>query len=103
MDGTERLPERHFGRRQETFMRIGTILLIVILLVLLGASGWFAYDGLTVGDETAVSSHAYIAMGLGIFFSLLIGVGLMVLLFFSSRRGYDEPPKLIDESKDPSE
>ncbi|WP_424629644.1 hypothetical protein [Bradyrhizobium sp. SYSU BS000235] len=84
-------------------MRIGTMLLTVILLVLLGASAWFAYDGLTVGDETPVSNHAYIAMGLGIFFSLLIGVGLMVLLFYSSRRGYDEPPKLIDENKDPLE
>jgi hypothetical protein len=26
-------------------------------------------------------------------FSLVIGVGLMALLFFSSRRGYDEPPR----------
>ncbi len=84
-------------------MRIGTVLLVIILLVLLGASGWFAYDGLTVGDETQVSDHAYIAMGLGIFFSLLIGVGLMVLLVYSSRSGYDEPPKLIDDNKDPSE
>lgn len=84
-------------------MRIGTVLIVVILFVLLGASAWFAYDGLTVGDDTAVSGHAYVAMGLGIFFSLLIGVGLMVLLFYSSRSGYDEPPKLIDENKDPSE
>jgi formate hydrogenlyase subunit 3/multisubunit Na+/H+ antiporter MnhD subunit len=84
-------------------MRIGTILIIAILLVLLGASAWFAYDGLTVGDDTAVSGHAYVAMGLGIFFSLVIGVGLMVLLFYSSRRGYDEPAKLIDDNKDSSE
>lgn len=84
-------------------MRFGTPLIVAVLLVLLGASAWFAYDGLTVGDDTAVSGHAYIAMGLGIFFSLLIGVGLMVLLFYSSRSGYDEPPKLIDENKDPSE
>ncbi len=79
---------------------IGTALLIAILLVLLGASAWFAYDGLTMGDETPVSDHAYIAMGLGIFFSLLIGVGLMVLLFYSSRSGYDEPPKFVDDKKD---
>jgi len=83
-------------------MRIGTLLIVAILLILLGASAWFAYDGLTVGDDTTVSSHAYIAMGLGIFFSLLIGVGLMILLFYSSRHGYDEPPKLVDDNEDPS-
>ena len=33
----------------------------------------------------------YIAMTLGIVFSLLIGCGLMALLFYSSRHGYDEP------------
>jgi hypothetical protein len=32
----------------------------------------------------------YVAMGLGIAFSLVIGCGLMVLMFYSSRYGYDE-------------
>lgn len=80
-------------------MRIGTVLIVVVLLALLGASAWFAYDGLTVGDGTAMSGHAYVAMGLGVFFSVLIGGGLMVLLFYSSRHGYDEPPKLLDNEK----
>jgi hypothetical protein len=39
-----------------------------------------------------VSEHGYIAMALGIFFSLVIGIGLMTLVFYSSRAGYDEPP-----------
>jgi hypothetical protein len=81
-------------------VRAGTVLLIVVLLTLLGASAWFAYDGLTVGDDTAMSDHAYIAMGLGIFFSLLVGGGLMALLFYSSRRGFDEPPTILDDKKD---
>lgn len=81
-------------------MRAGTVLLIVVLLLLLGASAWFAYDGLTIGDDKPVSDHAYIAMGLGIFFSLLIGGGLMALLFYSSRRGFDEPPEILDDKKD---
>jgi hypothetical protein len=25
--------------------------------------------------------------------SLVVGIGLMALLFYSNRRGYDEPPK----------
>jgi hypothetical protein len=32
----------------------------------------------------------YVAMTIGVVFSLLIGVALMTLLFYSSRHGYDE-------------
>lgn len=32
-------------------------------------------------------------MILGIVFSLVVGVGLMGLVFYSSRKGYDEPPE----------
>jgi hypothetical protein len=35
----------------------------------------------------------YIAMTLGIVFSVVVGCGLMALLFYSSRHGYDEPPQ----------
>jgi hypothetical protein len=35
----------------------------------------------------------YIAMTLGIVFSVVIGCGLMALVFYSSRHGYDEPPR----------
>ena len=34
-----------------------------------------------------------IAMWLGIVFSLAVGCGLMALLFYSSRHGYDAPPR----------
>jgi hypothetical protein len=37
-----------------------------------------------------MSVHGWIALGLGVFFSVLIGCGLMALMFYSSRRGYDE-------------
>jgi hypothetical protein len=30
-------------------------------------------------------------MTLGVVFSLVVGCGLMALLFYSSRHGYDEP------------
>ena len=32
----------------------------------------------------------YLAMALGIVFSLVVGCGLMALLFYSSRHGYDD-------------
>jgi hypothetical protein len=34
--------------------------------------------------------HGQIAMGIGIFFTMLIGFGLMALLFFSNKNGHDE-------------
>jgi hypothetical protein len=36
-------------------------------------------------------------MALGVIFSMVVGVGLMALIFYSSRKGYDEPPVLIQE------
>ena len=37
---------------------------------------------------------------LGIFFSGLVGFGLMGLMFFSRRRGYDEPPAFVQHKND---
>jgi hypothetical protein len=50
-----------------------------------------------------MSSHGYIAMALGIFFSLVVGIGLMTLVFYSSRAGYDEPPHQIGNQPNPGE
>lgn len=40
--------------------------------------------------DTVVSGHGTVAMALGVVFSLVVGIGLMGLVFYSSRRGYDE-------------
>ena len=47
-----------------------------------------------VTADVEMSVHGYIAMALGILFSIVVGCGLMALMFYSSRRGYDEPPDL---------
>jgi hypothetical protein len=44
----------------------------------------------TESGEAIMDKHAWIALGLGTFFSLLIGCGLMALMFFSGRSGHDE-------------
>jgi hypothetical protein len=66
-------------------------LLIILLLAMLAAVGYFAYSAMAVEGEP-IPTEGYVALALGAGFSVIVGVGLMVLLFFSSRRGYDEPP-----------
>jgi len=39
---------------------------------------------------------AWAVIGLAVALSLLVGGGLMALIFYSSRKGYDEPPRKID-------
>src|SRR4029453_2132491 len=63
--------------------------LILVLLAVLAATLWWAiYAWNSVDVEMSI--HGYIAMILGIVFSLVIGCGLMALMFYGCRHGYDE-------------
>jgi hypothetical protein len=66
-------------------------LIIFPLIVLLAVALGFAVYAWNAIEGPAIPGGGYLAMGLGIGFSLLIGCGLMALLFYSSRHGYDEP------------
>jgi hypothetical protein len=68
-----------------------SVLLVIALLALLAVSVWWAVHAWTAID-VEMSIHGYIAITLGIVFSLLVGCGLMALVFYSSRHGHDEPP-----------
>ena len=65
--------------------------LIVALVTMLVGAACYAYEGLTDG-QGSLPADFYVAMTLGIVFSLIVGIGLMALVFYSSRKGYDEPP-----------
>jgi hypothetical protein len=64
--------------------------LIVPLFALLIASFWFAGTTWTRLGDT-VPFWGWFAIGGGVLFSLLIGGGLMALMFYSARHGYDDP------------
>jgi hypothetical protein len=66
-----------------------TAFLILPLLALLGVTLWWAIHAWNSVD-VEMSIHGYIAMILGIVFSLVIGCGLIALMFYSSRHGYDD-------------
>jgi hypothetical protein len=69
--------------------RIGTAVLVTALLGILAVSVWFAAQSWRV-DGPPVPTQGYIAMTLGVVFSVVIGCGLMALVFYSNRYGYDE-------------
>jgi hypothetical protein len=68
------------------------VVLILFLLAVLALVGVYAYEGVTLPGP-AMPDQGYTALAIGVVFSSIVGIGLMALLFYSSRRGYDEPPK----------
>lgn len=70
--------------------RFGTVVLVAALIGLLIAASWFAVRGWTSIEGPPMPQVGYVAMTIGVVFSLLVGVALMTLLFYSSRYGYDE-------------
>jgi len=76
---------------------LGTIALVVALLAILIAAGWFAARAWISVEGPPMPVNGYIAMTLGIVFSLIVGIGLMGLVFYSSRHGYDEPHRAEEE------
>jgi NADH:ubiquinone oxidoreductase subunit 5 (subunit L)/multisubunit Na+/H+ antiporter MnhA subunit len=63
------------------------VLFLAALLLVCAAVAYWAWQ--EVG-EVAIGTHGWIALGLGAALTFLVGAGLMALMFFSARRGYDE-------------
>jgi hypothetical protein len=70
--------------------RMRKLALILPLLALLAASVWFAYYVWATDEGPPMPTTGYVAMALGIVFSVVVGCGLMALVFYSHRHGYDE-------------
>jgi hypothetical protein len=60
-------------------------------VALLGFAFWGAFSG---GDSWQMNAHGWFALALGVVLTVALGVGLMALVFFSARRGFDDdhPP-----------
>jgi hypothetical protein len=64
--------------------------LFVPLFALLAAALWFAGDSWVHLSGPAIPFIGWLAIAGGVFFSLLVGGGLMALMFYSNRHGYDD-------------
>jgi hypothetical protein len=68
------------------------LVVIVPLIALLAMALWFAIYSWNAIEGPPIPAGGYLSMWLGIVFSIVVGCGLMALVFYSSRPGYDLPP-----------
>ena len=76
-----------------------TALVIILLLAILAGAVFVGHYGWVSAGEVSMPAWGWLMMGLGIFFTLLVGGGLMALVFYSSRAGFDEPPEVVQKKK----
>jgi hypothetical protein len=69
---------------------VSIVAMVAVLFAILVAAGWLASRTWTAISGPPMPLAGYAAMILGIVFSLVIGCGLMALVFYSSRHGYDD-------------
>jgi len=72
-------------------------LIVIALFALLALSLWFAGTAWQRLGGDRIPLYGWIAIVGGVFFSLLIGGGLMGLVFYSSRHGYDDDVQRSDK------
>lgn len=72
-------------------------LTVIVLVVLFAASTGVAYWVWQELGDVEISWHGWLALILGASATFLVGAGLMALVFFSSRRGYDDRVKRPDD------
>jgi hypothetical protein len=69
-------------------LSVGEWIAVAAMGVVLGAAVWFLFYGWNL-TNAQMSTNGVIALVLGIVFSMALGAGLMALLFWSNRKGYD--------------
>jgi hypothetical protein len=70
------------------------LVVIAVLLAILAGAIFVGHYGWVSAGNVTMPAWGWLMMGLGIFFTVVIGGGLMVLIFYSSRAGYDEAPEI---------
>jgi hypothetical protein len=65
-------------------------LLFVPLFVLLALAIWFAASSWVHLAGTIIPVYGWLAIAGGVAFSFIVGGGLMALVFYSNRHGYDD-------------
>jgi hypothetical protein len=77
---------------------VRALLTIAVLLGLLGASAGVALWAWQEIGEVEMSGHGVAALALGAVVTFALGAGLMALVFFSNRRGFDDRAHRPDDT-----
>ena len=88
-------------RAQSALAMLGgiTIKAIVTLVACIGLGIVGIYFATTINSDIPLSGSGSLALIIGVTFTLILGVGLMALIFFSSRNGFDEPPDVQSDGR----
>jgi hypothetical protein len=92
-------PARRRRRGAKTVLlsvKLSTLALAIVLFGLLGFAGWALWDGWRRMDVD-IPLIGWIALVAGVGLSVLLGVGLMALSFYSARSGHDDRVRNLDE------
>ena len=72
---------------------MGPWILITVLVAIFGGAVWVAYQGWNIHGAVDTPASLDLALVLMVVLTLIVGCGLMALVFYSSRKGYDELPQ----------
>lgn len=83
--GPDSKPKEPGGSRLSSF----GVVAILILLGMLGWAGWYAVQSWNAMSGVKMSPLGWVFMAMGVVVTFLVGAGLMVLIFYSSRHDMD--------------
>jgi hypothetical protein len=72
--------------RSKNWIAIMGAAVAVVIVAAVSVVNW------NVIGNSGIDLNGWIALILGVLATLAVGIGLMSLIFISSRRGYDDPP-----------
>lgn len=78
-----------------------TILILLAFLAALAGAFYASYSVWNLTGEAEMGGHGIAALILGIVFTFALGAGLMALVFYSNRKGYDEQARSDDSGLPP--
>ncbi len=73
------------------------LILAATLILCVAAMAYFFNQSASIMGPVEMGIHGWIALSIGVIISMVVGIGLMVLVFFSARHGFDDRVKTEDD------